>query len=226
MRFLETEFLGTEYESIWKEAKDYLKKGRWFDISHTIIVVDFAKRLCRDLGGDPKVVIPASILHDVGYSTYSSEPELEVKTTMPEIPPFSKEIKEGHLIKGAELSEKILRKVGYTHKVQEIVFIVRNHERADGEKPDVGNLNHSIVSDADSLARITDAAIGYLEKIYGKDEVEIVKGILRYYKRWFITERALEIAGEELRKLRAYQKISGIWCSKSLHSRNSTEAEK
>ncbi len=208
-------FLDREYINIWREAETYLKRGRWFDISHTIIVIDFAKRLCRDLKGDPGVVIPASILHDVGYSAYSEEPELELKTTLPEIPPFSREIKEGHLIKGAEFSEKILRKVGYTYKVQEIVFIVRNHESADGEKPDMKNLNHSIVSDADALARVTDAAIGYLKKIYKKDEIEIVKGILKHYKKWFITKRALEIAEEELRKLESYQKVAGIWCSRS-----------
>ncbi len=196
---------------LWRKAEVYLRRGRWFDLGHTIMVVDFAKRLCWDLGGDEEVVIPASILHDIGYSFYSDVEDLEKKTTAPSIPPYSKKVKLGHLTKGAELAKEILNRVGYNHKSDEIAFIVRHHEDVDDTKRDLGNINHTIVSDADALSRLTDSSINCLVEIYGIGEMEILEKLMELYKNWFITEKAMEIAEEELRKLAPYQKIKGIW---------------
>ena len=198
-------------QTIWELAKKHLKKGRWVDLSHTQIVIDFARRLCNDLGGNPKIVLPAAMLHDVGFSFFSGEPDLEMRTTMPSIPPYSLDLKLGHLVKGAELTREILMEANYENEiVNEIVWIVRNHEKPDDSREFL-NLNQAIVSDADALSRVTDAGINYLVEIYSIDELEIMKKILEVYKSWFITERAKKIAEEELKKLKPYLKLRGMW---------------
>ena len=198
-----------DFEEVWERARAYLSKGRWFDVGHTLIVVGFASRLCRELDGDERIVIPAAILHDIGYSAYSSIPELERLTTLPSIPPFSEEIKLGHLIKGAELAKKILDELGMDFS-EEVVRIVRHHERPDDSR-EVLDVNQAIVSDADALSRLTDAGIGCLAEIYGLNEVEILKRLIKAYRNWFLTEEAVRIADEELVKLRPYLKIRGLW---------------
>lgn len=50
---------------------------------------------------------------------FYGEPDLEVKTTVPFIPPFAEEIKLGHLEKGQELAAGILRDLGYTYRAEE-----------------------------------------------------------------------------------------------------------
>ena len=58
-------------ERIYQLAKPYLTV-RHNDI-HTQIALDFAVRLLKGGKGDRRVVIPAIILHDVGYSRFSDE---------------------------------------------------------------------------------------------------------------------------------------------------------
>jgi len=197
-------------EKLLNAAMEYLKNGRWFDWIHTQISLDFARRLCTEVGADPKVVLPAVILHDIGYYFYSDVENLEILTTMPNIPPFSQDIKEGHLLKGAELAREILNGVGYDYKVEEIVWIVRNHEDTDDRKRFL-NLNQAVVSDADSLFRVTDVGVRQASEAYKLREEEIVKKMLELKDRWFITNEAKTIADEELKKLRAYWILEGFW---------------
>jgi len=199
----------SDFEELWVRARTYLSSGRWFDVSHTLIVVGFASRLCRELGGDERIVIPAAVLHDIGYSAFSSIPDLEKLTTLPSIPPFSEEVKLGHLVKGAELAEKTLDELGIDFS-EEIVRIVRHHERPDDSR-DALDTNHATVSDADALSRLTDAGIGYLAEIYGLDEVDVLKRLIKVYRNWFLTEEAIKIADEELLKLKPYLEIRGLW---------------
>lgn len=203
---MKAEFL----EKLLGVAKEYLKSGRWFDWIHAQISLDFAKRLCKDVKADPGVVLPAVILHDIGYYFYSHVENLEMLTTMPNIPPFSEEIKIGHLEKGAELAKEILSEIEYDYKLDEIVWIVRNHEDPNDRKRFL-SLNQAVVSDADALFRVTDVGVKQVSEDYNLKEEEVLKKMVEIKDGWFITNEARAIAEEELKKLKAYWALDGLW---------------
>lgn len=103
--------LSGRFMEIWDIAKDYLKRGREQDLQHTRVCVDFAFRLLREEGGDKEIVIPAIILHDIGYSVIK-EDNLYLKSTYYSIykkrkerDSYSSELKKRHMIEGARIAE-------------------------------------------------------------------------------------------------------------------------
>lgn len=199
------------YILIWNEAKKYLNQGRWFDLSHTLVALDFVKRLNLLEKGDETITIPAIMLHDIGYSAFSKIKDLAILTTAPWIPPFSKELKKAHLIEGARISEQILQKVKYdARKSEEIVEIVETHENEDDSRFKK-NLNQAIVADADALTRVTDMGIRIITEEYGLKEEDVVANFIKHLDRWFLTKSARNMADEELRKVSAFIKSTGMW---------------
>ena len=58
-----------KYNNIWELAKPYLEKGVKKDfILHTTCVVKAMELLLEHEKGDESLLIPAAILHDVGWS--------------------------------------------------------------------------------------------------------------------------------------------------------------
>ncbi len=203
----------SRYLKIWRMTKKYLMKGRWIDLPHTLIVIDFARRLSDMEGGDNSITIPASMLHDVGYSALSNEDDLLRLTTVPWIPPYSVKLKKAHLTEGAKIARMILEKNSYNNeKIEKIVKIVANHEKPDDTRNwDGGDINHAIVADADTLSRLTDFGIRCIVEEYGIKEEDLVRSFLDKQDEWFLTNSARLIAEEELRKLSAYNKLKGKW---------------
>jgi HD superfamily phosphodiesterase len=55
-------------QQLWSHARAFLEKGRPGDLEHTRSAVAYARILLDKEGGEPQVVIPTLILHDVGWS--------------------------------------------------------------------------------------------------------------------------------------------------------------
>jgi HD superfamily phosphodiesterase len=139
-----------KYEHIYRLAQPYLAT-RDNEI-HTRIAYRFACRFLRIEGGDEAVVLPAVILHDVGWKAIPEELQLEAfrpgNSDM--------EINRIHEVQGAAIAGRILEQADYDPaKAKEIVEIIVGHD----SRTEPLSLNDSLVKDADKLWRFSEEAL-------------------------------------------------------------------
>lgn len=179
------------FKEIWELAKPYLDT-RDNEI-HTKISVEFAFKLLGAEGGDEDVVIPAIILHDVGWKEVPEDLQLKgfgPKATLPELTKI-------HEDEGVKIAKDILEKINYdNNKAEEILRIVGGH---DSRKEPL-SLNDRLVKDADKLFRYTRE---YMDIYAEKFELTHDQMHARYEEKlatWFLTHSGSEMARAELEK--------------------------
>ena len=186
------------FEKILDFARPYLNTRR-NDI-HTDISREFARELVKREGGDEDIVMPAIILHDVGWKKMS--PELQTKAFGPKAK--SPELNRIHEEEGVKIAGKILRKVGYDEKsIQEILVIIDGHD----SRKEAVSLNDQIVKDADKLFRYTRTGWCIDIERFGMTPEEELTRLRSHLENWFFTDTAKKLAEKEL-KSRAME--SGI----------------
>ena len=147
------------FKEIWKLAKSYLNT-RQNDI-HTEISVQMACQLLEREGGDEDIVIPAIILHDVGW--IRAPEAMQLKAFGPTA--VNPELNRTHEIEGACIAEEILKQVKYDQtKTEQILEIIEGHD-SRGEPL---SLNDMIVKDADKLWRYTKSGLEIDVKRFGE----------------------------------------------------------
>ncbi|MFH0728439.1 MAG: HD domain-containing protein [Pseudomonadota bacterium] len=112
---------------------------------HTKEVVRFCLELLETEGGDRHIVIPAAILHDIGWSQLPEKQSIMMRIMKgdPEKIKIHEEI-------GARLAEGILSRVFYDKtQLDEVVAIIDGHDTRNHAV----SLNDKIVKDADKLSR-------------------------------------------------------------------------
>ena len=192
------------FDALWQTCKPYLENGRTIDLIHTRISTDLAWRLLREgAKGDEDIIIPAIMLHDIGYSQIDDK-DVYKKTTFPDKAnsQYDVHIKELHLTEGAKLAEVILEELEYPAPlIPPIVEIVRTHEDLQGNKPDQSNTNRVIVSDADKLYRFTAYNLTSGMALHGKGKKDAFEFMYNNIDKWLCLDISKRIAIEELRKL-------------------------
>jgi len=192
------------FDALWQTCKPYLENGRTIDLIHTRISTDLAWRLLREgAKGDEDIIIPAIMLHDIGYSQIDDK-DVYKKTTFPDKAnnQYDVHIKELHLTEGAKLAEVILEELEYPAPlIPPIVEIVRTHEDLQGNKPDQSNTNRVIVSDADKLYRFTAYNLTSGMALHGKGKKDAFEFMYNNIDKWLCLNISKRIAIEELRKL-------------------------
>ena len=179
------------YKRIWELAKPYLNT-RKNDI-HTEISESFAEKLLSQEGGEEDVVIPAIILHDVGWKKVPEDIQLKAFGPKASMPEWNRV----HEVEGAEIAGGILRKVDYPEdKTLEIQEIIRGH---DSRKKAISQ-NDSIVKDADKLWRYSRIAVQINEHRFGLTVEQGIERLRRNLEPWFLTESGKRMAGEEIEK--------------------------
>jgi hypothetical protein len=179
------------FKEIWELARPYLDT-RDNEI-HTEISIQFAYKLLEAEGGDEEVVVPAIMLHDVGWKEVPEELQLKgfgPKVSLPELTKIHEE-------EGVKIAQHILEKVNYdSNKAEEILRIVGGH---DSRKEPI-SLNDKLVKDADKLFRYTREYVDiYAEKfqlthdqLHARHEEKLAM--------WFLTRSGSEMAKAELEK--------------------------
>jgi len=108
-------------------------------ISHTLTVLDYAERIMAVEGGDPRVVISAAVLHDIGIPAAEREHGSAAgRFQEMEGPPVARRI-----MKGLELD---------VDTVEHVCRIVGSHHSGG----DIDTLEFRIVWDADQLVNLAD----------------------------------------------------------------------
>jgi HD superfamily phosphodiesterase len=159
---------------------------------HTDIAIKFGFKLLEKEGGDKDVVIPALILHDVGWEIVPKE--RQSLAFGPKIK--SPELLRMHELEGAKIAKEILEKLNYDRdKTKEILKIIDGH---DSREKSI-SLNDRIVKDADKLYRYSKAGLRIDCGRFAltlKEGIELVTSNL---DKWFFTNSAKEIAREEIK---------------------------
>lgn len=164
---------------------------------HTRLACDFAARLLHEVGGDPDVVFPAVILHDVGWKSIPQELQLTASR------PYQKgtEFNRAHKREGARIAGEILQTVSYPpHLVGEITAIVSGN----GSRRVAMSISDAIVKDADKLSRNSDHGFLNLER-FGMTVPEYLDRLQSKIEEWFLTPTGKRMAAEDC----GY--VSGAW---------------
>jgi hypothetical protein len=131
------------YEKIYEKAKPYLDTRR--NDVHVSLSYDFARRLLSHYpDADEEVVLPAIVLHDVGWKRVPEEKQLNA---------FGPRVKDKkkqriHETEGVKIAKKILTRLNHDQeKILEILAIIDGHDT----RLEALSLNDRLVKDADKL---------------------------------------------------------------------------
>jgi len=182
------------FNKIWELALPYQDKRE--DVGHAETSLKYACKLVTLENGNEDVVLPAIILHDVGWSQLPEERRLII---------FDREAKEEdkrevqleHQIEGVKLAIKILRKVNYPPELtDEILEIISQHDTRKG----FISKNEGIVRDADKLWRTSKEGFTVSEARAKKREAQRFKLLEEGLNKahYFYSETARQMALEDL----------------------------
>jgi HD superfamily phosphohydrolase YqeK len=179
------------FRQIYQLAQPYLST-RHNDV-HTEMSMQFAYQLMSAEGGQESIVIPAIILHDVGWKKVPEELHLKAfgpKATMPEL-------NRVHEVEGVKIAKDILEKVNYdVEEMTQILEIIGGH---DSRKQSI-SLNDRIVKDADKLWRYSREGFDIDNERFGESYAVGLNRLRKYLPVWFFTSTARKLAREELQK--------------------------
>jgi len=177
------------YQKIFEKAKPFLHTRK--NLIHTRIALQYALKLLKQEKGDPKVVIPAVLLHDVGWKAIPEKLHLTAFGPNPSNPKLARV----HELEGAKIAKGILEKLHY-HPVKtiEICRIIRGH---DSRKRAISPSDR-IVKDADKLTRYSKKGmtidLGWFH-IPRQEYLVFLEAIIDH---WFLTPTGKEIARKEI----------------------------
>jgi hypothetical protein len=177
------------YSTLRLLASPYLNT-RQNDI-HTRLSTSFALALLEREGGEEGIVIPAILLHDVGWKRVPEELQQEAFGPRATLPGLNRV----HELEGVRMALDLLRSVRYPDpKIEEILSIIEGHD----SRKEALSLNDRIVKDADKLWRFTEEGFR-IDLARFQETPENTLARLRIGLRtWFHTPAAREMAAREL----------------------------
>ncbi len=182
--------MGKSFERVWKLALPYLKQGKAKDyLIHTRGVVKAMELLLEHEKGDEKTLIPAAILHDIGWS------KVPLKLQKSNNESERIEALKLHIKLAPPIVEEVLNEAGYKKdRIEKIVAVVVAHQF---QKPK--DLDKQLLIDADSMADAFKEQFYSDAKAYGKTPRELYE--FRKNNKFF-TKTAKELFAKELEKRR------------------------
>jgi HD superfamily phosphodiesterase len=175
---------------ISEKAKPFLDTRN--NLIHMEVSQDFAIKLLKIEPGEKRVVLPAIILHDVGWKMVPEDLHLHA------FGPKAKDMETNriHEVEGARIAREIPESLDFSRSlVDEIVEIILGHD----SRKDALSLNDAIVKDADKLWRFSAEAFKINPKKFKIDPEVHVNWLGQQIDGWFITETGRKIALDEQR---------------------------
>ncbi|MGQ4834545.1 MAG: HD domain-containing protein [Candidatus Asgardarchaeia archaeon] len=170
---------------IWQFSKSVMSDSFHHGWPHIIRVLQIAKKIQRNEGGDSDVIEIAVLLHDIGRN-------------------IERSLNEHHAILSAKISEHLLKNLGVckSHRDQ-ILHIILSHSFSSGIKPET--IEAKIVSDADKIDAL--GAIGVIRAfLFGETSRRSINDTLNHFMEKLFklpdlmyTETGKTIARERLR---------------------------
>jgi len=181
-------------QELFRLAEPYLKVRD--DFLHTRIAHEYAVYLLEREAGDKKIVEPAVILHDVGWSQLKPE-EIKVAFGVHAKGEKAKKLNRIHEVEGARIAWEILTKLNFDcSSTDKIARIIERHD--SGTNPQT--IEEKLVKDADRLWRFSK--IGYHHEMERQNTTHEIRYhfLIQNMGKWFFTKTAKELADRELQK--------------------------
>lgn len=155
---------------LWEAAKPYLDVRN--NDEHTIVAYGLARALIAQTpGADPSVILPAVVLHDVGWKRVPEELLLLAIGRRPSRPDLVRD----HELYGVEIARGILESVRPEGvDIDAVLDIIDGHDTVKHAK----NLNDAVMKDADKGWRTTPHGMRTIAGWYGVPVTEVL-GMLR-----------------------------------------------
>jgi HD superfamily phosphodiesterase len=142
---------------------------------------------------DPDIVLPAILLHDIGYMVVPEDDHL--KGLAGAVKGWEPEITRRHEIAGAALAADILAEVGWDSERSALVAdIVDGHD----SRPEAVSLEDRLVKDADKLWRYTESAVRICHQWMELTPERYMNWVESEIDRWLFTEAACDLARREI----------------------------
>jgi len=153
---------------------------------------DFARRLLGFYpSADKDIVLPAVLLHDVGWKMVPAEKQRDA---------FGPEVKDHetrrfHETEGVRIAREILASLAFDKgKTIEILSIIDGHDT----RKEPLSLNDRLVKDADKLWRFTPYCVRIAHRHFGFELKEYITWLGERIEEWFFTPEAKAMARESL----------------------------
>ena len=179
-------------QELYQLAEPYLRRRK--DFIHTQVSHGYALLLLEKESGDRKIVEPAIILHDIGWSALKPE-DIEAAYGVRATGEKARKLNRIHEVEGAGIAQEILLKLDCDAlTISKIAKIIERHD--SGKKP--STLEEKLVKDADKLWRFSK--IGYAHELKRQALTHEVRYafLLKNIDSWFFTKTAKALAGKEL----------------------------
>jgi len=180
------------YAPVYERARPFLD-ARDNDV-HVRVSFGFARRLLAAYpDADEEVVLPAIILHDIGWKLIPEEEYAGAfgpRITRPDV-------RRRHEIEGARIASMILAELeGYASVRTEIVAIIDGHDTRTAAL----SLNDELVKDADKLWRFSVSGTTIDSRRFGIPWSEHVAWLARRADEWMFTDVGVALAHETLER--------------------------
>jgi len=177
------------YQKIFERAKPFLRTRK--NLLHTKIALRYALKLLNHEKGQEDVVIPAVLLHDVGWKTIPEKLHLTAFGPNPSNPKLARV----HEVEGAKIARAILEGLNYPpQKVKEICRIIWGH---DSRKRPISQ-NDRIVKDADKLTRYSQKGMAIDLHRFHIPRREYLAFLEATIDDWFLTPTGKGMARKEI----------------------------
>jgi HD superfamily phosphodiesterase len=179
----------SRYQRIFESAIPFLNTRH--NLVHTFVVYQYALLLLEKEPGTREVVLPACILHDVGWSIIPEDQQLTA------FGPNGKDmvLRRKHEVEGAVIADQILRKLGYDEAlIPEILKIIDGHDTIREAR----SSEDAITKDSDKLFRLCALGFRIDAERFQEDLANRVPYLLEKMDAWFLTETGREMAIHEL----------------------------
>ncbi|MBW2442739.1 MAG: HD domain-containing protein [Deltaproteobacteria bacterium] len=181
-------------QELFRLAEPYLKARN--DFLHTRVAHQYAVYLLEKEAGEKKIVEPAVILHDVGWSQLQPE-DIKIAFGVGAKGEKAKKLNRIHEVEGARIAREILKKLGHDRlSIDKIARIIERHD--SGKNPQT--IEEKLVKDADRLWRFSK--IGYYHEMQRQNTTHEVRYhfLTLHTGNWFFTKTAKELADTELQE--------------------------
>lgn len=183
------------YQAIYRRARQYWDT-RFNDIHMPHAYEQALKLLAAHREADPDVVLPAVLLHDVGWKSIPEDQQLRAFGVT--VQDFS--LHRFHETEGARIAGEILDALNFDRERRaKIVQIIDGHDSRKGAL----SLEDAIVKDADKLWRFTWTSIEIDSMRFKLPVEERVQMLEDRTDEWFFTARAKQLARAAIAEVRA-----------------------
>ena len=181
------------YRKMFEWAKPFLRTRQ--NLIHTKIVLRYGISLLEKVKGDEELVVPAILLHDVGWKAVPES--LQLTAFGPNL--SNPQAARLHEVEGAKMARKILEGLHYPpKKVNEICRIIQGH---DSRKRSISRSDR-IVKDADKLFRYSRKGTAIDLIRFHMHREDYLSYLERHLEGWFFLSVSRELAREELAQRR------------------------